>query len=58
MCGWLVVTPTVRPKSVRNRCVIELFGGVSVLSLCPFYIIVGMRAFVIGLRQISSFFSL
>ena len=23
-----VVTPTDRPKSVRNRCVIELFGGV------------------------------
>ena len=27
-----VVTPTNRPKSVRNRCVIELFGGVFVLS--------------------------
>ena len=24
-----VVTPTDRSKSVRNRCVIELFGGVS-----------------------------
>ena len=22
------VTPTNRPKSVRNRCVIEVFGGV------------------------------
>ena len=25
-------TPTDRPKSVRNRCVIEVFGGVCVLS--------------------------
>ena len=31
-----VVTPTDRPKSVRNRRVIELFGGVFVLSLCLF----------------------
>ena len=29
--GWLV-TPTDRPKSVRNHCVIEVFGGVCVLS--------------------------
>ena len=29
--GWLV-TPNDRPKSVRNRCVIEVFGGVCVLS--------------------------
>ena len=27
------------------------------LSLCPFYISVGVGAFVIGLSQISSFFS-
>ena len=26
-------TPTDRPKSVRNRCVIEVFGGVFVLSI-------------------------
>ena len=52
-----VVTPTDRPKSVRNRCVIELFCGVFVLSLCPFDISVGIGAFVIGLSQISSFFS-
>ena len=26
--GVTVVTPTDRPKSVRNRCVIEVFGGV------------------------------
>ena len=31
---WLAaVTPTDRPKSVRNRYVIELFGRVFVLSL-------------------------
>ena len=28
-----VVTQTDRPKSVRNRCVIEVFGGVFVLSI-------------------------
>ena len=28
-----VVTPTDRPKSVRNRCVIEVFGGLFVLSI-------------------------
>ena len=30
-----VVTPSNRPKSVRNRCVIEIFGGVFVLMLLP-----------------------
>ena len=55
--SWVaVVTPTDRPKSVRNRCVIELFCGV-VLSLCPYDISVGVGDFVIGLSQISSFFS-
>ena len=35
--SWVaVVTPTVRPKLVRNRCVIKLYGGVFVLSTCPF----------------------
>ena len=29
-----IVTPTDRPKSVRNRCVIEVFGVVFVLSRC------------------------
>ena len=28
-----VVTPTDRPKSVRNRCSIEVFVGVFVLSI-------------------------
>ena len=53
-----VVTPTDRPKSVRNRCLIELFCGVvCVVSLCPFNISVGVGALVIGLGQISSFLS-
>ena len=53
-----VVTPTDRPKSVRNRCLIELFVALFVLSLCPFDISVGEGALVIGLGQISSFLSL
>ena len=53
-----VVISTDRPKSVRNRCVIELFVALFVLSLFPFDISAGIRAFVIGLSQISSFFSL
>ena len=52
-----VVTPTDRNKSVRNRCVIELFVALFVLLLCPFDISVGVGAFVIGLSQISYFFS-
>ena len=56
--SWLaVVTPPDRPKSVRSRCVIGLFVALSMLSLCPFDISVGVGAFVIGLSQISSFFS-
>ena len=56
--SWVaVVTPTDRPKSVRNLCVIELFVALFVLSLCPYDISVGVWAFVIGLSQISSFFS-
>ena len=47
----------VTPKSVRDRCVIELFVALFVLSLCPFDISVGVGAFVIGLDQISFFFS-
>ena len=56
--SWVaVVTPTDCPKSVRNRCVIELFVALFVLSLCPFDISFGVGAFIIGLSQISSFFS-
>ena len=56
--SWVaIVTPTDRPKSVRNRSVIEVFVAFFVLSFCPFDIFVGVGAFVIGLSQISSFFS-
>ena len=56
--SWVaIVTPTDRPKSVRNRCVIELFVALFVFSLCPFDISAGVGAFVIELSQISSFFS-
>ena len=53
----LLVTPTDRPKSVRNRCVIEVFGGVCVCCPLVFGYSVGVRGFVIGLGQISFFFS-
>ena len=56
--SWVaVVTPTDRPKSVRNCCLMELFVALFVLLFCPFYISVGIGAFVIGLGQISSFLS-
>ena len=51
-----IVTPTDRPKSVRNRSVIELFVALFVLSFCPFDISVSVGAFVTGLSQMSSFF--
>ena len=47
-----VVTPTNRPTSV-SIVVIEVFE----LSRCCFDFSVGVGAFVIGLCQISSFFS-
>ena len=50
-----VVTLTDRPKSVRNRCVIELFVSLFVLSLCPFDMSAIVWAFVIGLSHNSSF---
>ena len=35
--SWVaVVTPTDRPMSVRNRCVIELFCGVACVVTLPF----------------------
>ena len=56
--SWVaIVTPTDRPKSVRNRCVIEVFGGIFVLWRCFLYFSVGVRAYVIGLSQSSSFFT-
>ena len=59
--GWLsdkMVAREHASKSVCNRGANERFGGVFVLSLCPFDISVGVGAFVIGLSQISSSFSL
>ena len=45
--SWVaIVTPTDR---VRNRCVIEIFGGVFMLSRCFLDFSVGVGAFVIGL---------
>ena len=52
-----VITPTDRPTSVRNRCVIEVFGGVFVLSRRFWEFSMGVGATVIGLSQIVSFFS-
>ena len=51
------VTPTDRPKSVRNRSLIKVFGGVFMLSRSFLDFSVGVRAFVTGLSQISFFFS-
>ena len=51
-----IVTSTDRPKSVRNRCVIEVFGGVFVLSHCFMDFSDGVGAFVIGMSQSFFFF--
>ena len=47
------------PKSVRNRCLIKVFGGVFYVVTSIFGFFCGCRpgAFVTGLSQISSFFS-
>ena len=37
-----VVAPTDRPKSVLNRCVIEVFDGIFVLSRCLLEFSVGV----------------
>ena len=55
--GVPAVTPTERPKSDRNRCVIEVFGSVFMMSSYFLDFSVGVGAFVIGMSQISSFFS-
>ena len=51
------IIPTDRPKSVSNRCVIKVLVALVMLSRCFLDFSVGVRAFVIGLNQISSFFS-
>ena len=44
--SWVaVVTPTERPKSVRNRCVIELFCGVVCVVTLPFWHFCWCRGF-------------
>ena len=53
-----VVTPTDRPKSVRSRCVIEVFGGVFYVVTMLFGFFVSVGALIKGMSQISSFFSL
>ena len=53
-----VVTPTDRPRSVRSRCVIEVFCGVFVLSRCFSDFSVGVGAFVKRMIQIFLFFVL
>ena len=56
--SWVTaVTPTDRPKSVRNSCVIKVFGGVFMLSRCFLDCSVGVGVFVTRLSQISSLFS-
>ena len=50
-------TPTARPQAVRNRFVTEVFSDLFVFLLWFLDFSVGIRAFVIGLCQISSFFS-
>ena len=52
------VTPTDRPKSVHNSCVIKVFDGVFMFSRCFLDCSVGVGVYVTGLSQISSFFSL
>ena len=49
------ITPTDRPKSFRNRCVIKVFGGAFMSSRCFLDFSVGVGAFVTGLSHISSF---
>ena len=51
--SWVaVVTPTDHPKSIRNRCLIEVFDGVFVLSYCFLDFSVGVGAFVTGMSQV------
>ena len=53
-----VVSPNHNPKFVRNRCVIEHFGGGFVLSLYSVEFSVGIWALVIRQSQIPFFFSI
>ena len=54
--SWVaIVTPTDRLKSVRNRCVIKVFGGVFVLSQCVLDLSVVVGTFVIRLFKTDLF---
>ena len=54
--SWVdVVTQNDRPKSVRNRCVVEVFGGVFVWSSWFFDFLWVKWFLIIGPSQISSF---
>ena len=56
--SWVaVVTPTDQPKSVRSRCIIELFRGVFLCcNFARLTFFFGIRIFVIGVNQILSLF--
>ena len=55
--SWVAVaTPTDRQKSVRNFCVIDVFGGVFVLSVCFLEFPVGIGACVIWQISRSNLF--
>ena len=47
----------LRPKSARNRCVIEHLWRYLCCHFAPLNVFTGVGDFVIGLSQISSFFS-
>ena len=59
--SWVdVATPIEQPKSLRNRCVIDIFGSAFCfeLSRCFLNFSMGVLAFVKGLSRIVSFFLL
>ena len=56
--NWIAVaTPIHHPKSVRNRCVIEVFCCFFCVVTSVFEFSVGIGHFVIGLSQIFTFVS-
>ena len=56
--SWVAVaTPTDRPKSVCNHCVIIVFGVFFCVVRLLLDLSLGVGAFVMGFSQISSFFS-
>ena len=51
------VSSADRSQTVRDHCVIEVFGGDGVLSITSLFSC-GIGVFLIGLSRMSSFFSL